>query len=1226
MQTALCRKRICLCAALLVLAALLPVNLHAQSGTISGQVLDVSGAAVNGAEITLLRPSTQIRYTTASDAAGNYILPPVAPGHYQLTITAPKYQSWTESDIVLEFGSNRVVNAVLAVGSVSQSVQVTGAPPELDTQDADRGTVTEQQLVANIPLDVRNPFQETNFTPGVVQSNSLTAGTNFSSQSTTNTFYIEGTKAGESEITIDGAANTVFYDTHAAGAIPNLDSVQEFKIYTAAYAPEFGHTGGGLQSYSIKSGTDEFHGGAWEYFRNAAMDAAGWNANYAGQPKASFGRNQFGGMIGGPVTIPHLYHGRNKTFFFGSYEELLDNFPGLTLGGTGFTSTVPTALEKSGDFSQTFNSNGSLNTIYDPSTAVSEPANSTYSCPDGKTYTTTKAGYYRCPAYYDGRYNVLNPSSLNPVAQSLLALYPTPNQSGVGGSDENNYFSSATTADKDYSYDVRIDHRLSDTQSIFGHIDFNDNNIIYAPVFAQQSNANNPLIQKYGATSLTPIYGNNLLPLRNIVVDHTWTISPRMIFDHHVSWGRMESHRGSVNPMGTAPFGIPANAAPGVTASFTPEVVATTNQLGQIGNLEPYERNPNAVYQYAPALTWLKGAHTFKLGADLRFYPDQLFDPQLLTVNTSRTFTGGPYANSVTSTTGNAIAELLLGQATVTSGYAPRVNFRHKYYGFFAEDTYKMTHNLTVTYGLRYSVEGADQSNANELSYLDTTDPSAIASQVPANSYVSSSSLVGGVGIVGLNGQSRNLQIPSKTHFEPRLGIAYSLDQKTVIHAGAGIFYHPTATYQTNPASYGFTRKSTSIDAATNGYSSLNNLSNPFPSGLPAPYGNNPSPIAGNNTGNGPLSIELGQSISGDLRQQSDAYQEVWSLDVQRQLPGNLVVTAAYAGSVGVHLYGAVQYSQLTDADLALGSALTATVGNPFYNIITDSSSVLSKSTVEEGYLLRPFPQFTGFEALNVGWGHSNYEAGQLTVEHRMSQGLSMLLAYTHSKMIDNVGESGTTASIQDNGCLACEKSIADLDQPNVVRLSTVYELPFGPQKTFLNSGFASYVVGGWSLGGTYQFSTGQPLQLTSPIQLGSALLGSSVMRPELVPGQSVTNTAGLPALNGVRPSFNYNAFMQPGQTTHSVGTANPYVFGNAPRYLSSVRNPNYWDTDLFLAKTTKISERMSATFRMEALNALNTVVFGSPDVGVSDTNFGYNPQTQGNNPREVQISARFTF
>jgi len=1219
---------------LLLLMIVFGARASAQSATVSGHVVDPSGATVKGATVTLVRPSTQVKTTTTTDAQGNFILPPVAPGHYDLTVLAPGFANWSDTGIVLEVGETKSIDATLAVSSVGQTVMVIDAAPELNTQDVDRGTVTEQQLVATIPLDVRNPFQETNFTPGVVQSNSLTAGTNMSSQSTTNTFYIEGTKAGESEILIDGAANTVFYDTHAAGAIPNLDSVQEFKIYTAAYAPEFGHTGTGVQSYSIKSGTNEYHGGAWEYFRSDAMDANGWNANHADQSKASFGRNQFGGMIGGPVVIPHLYHGRNRTFFFGSYEELRDSFPGLTLGGSGFTTTVPTALEKTGDFSQTLNTNGSLNTIYDPTTTVSEPANSSYSCPDSKSYPTTKAGYYRCPGYYNGRYNVLNPASLNPVAQALLALYPAPNQAGVSGSDENNYFSSATTADHDFSYDIRIDHRFADKQSIFGHIDFNDNYIIYAPVFQQSTySSNSPqidkLLQTLGATSLTPIYGNNLLPLRNIVVDHTWVISPTMIFDHHLSWGHMESHRGSVNPLGTGPFGIPTNAAPGPTGTFTPEVAATTNQLSQIGNLEPYERNPNSVYQYAPAVTWLKGAHTLKFGADLRRYPDQLYDPQLLTVNTSRSFTGGPYANSVTGTTGNAIAELLLGQATVTSGYAPQVDFRHQYYSVYAQDTYKVAHNLTVTYGLRYSLEGGDVSSGNELSYLDTTDASAIASEVPANPYFSGSGLVGGVGIVGLNGQSRTLQIPGKLHFEPRLGLAYSLDSKTVVHAGAGTFYHPTATWGTNPASYGFTRKSTSIDAAANGFSPLLNFSNPFPSGLPAPYGNNPTSQTGNNTGSGPLSIELGQSISGDLHQQSDAYQEIWSFDVQRQLPGNFVVTAAYAGSVGVHLYGAVQLNQLSDAELATGSALTTVVPNPFYGIITDTSSPLSKPTVEQGLLERPYPQFLNFEALSDGWGHSNYQAGQLTVEHRMNQGLSMLFAYTYSKSIDDIGESPTSATIQDNGCHRCERSIADLDQPNVVRLSTAYELPFGSKKPFLNSGPASYVAGGWSLGGTYQFSTGQPLQLTAPIQggLASNLYGMNVLRPSLVPGQSITNTTGLPAnANGVRPSFNYNAFMQPGQTAHGVGTADPYLFGNVPRYLSNVRFPNYWDMDLFLSKTTKITERMSATFRMEALNALNTVVFGGPDATVTDTNFGYNPQTQANNPREVQISGRFTF
>ena len=353
-----------------LLAACFNTQLFAQSASVSGQVADASGAMVSGASVTLIRPSTQVKVTAVTDAKGLYILPPVAPGDYEATVSAPGFEVWKETGVVIEIGQQKTINATLKVGAATQTVSVTDTAPEIQTESSDRGTVAESSLVENIPLDVRNPFQETGFTPGVVQSNSLTAGTNMSSQSTTNTFYINGTKEGESEITIDGAADTVFYDVHAAGAIPTLDAVQEFKVYTDAYAPEFGHTAGGIASYSIKSGTNQFHGGAWEYFRNQSLDANGWNANYAGQAKPSFGRNQFGGMIGGPVVIPHVYHGRDKTFFFGSYEELLDSFPGLALGGTGFTTTVPTALEKTGDFSQTFNTNGTLNTIYDPSTTT----------------------------------------------------------------------------------------------------------------------------------------------------------------------------------------------------------------------------------------------------------------------------------------------------------------------------------------------------------------------------------------------------------------------------------------------------------------------------------------------------------------------------------------------------------------------------------------------------------------------------------------------------------------------------------------------------------------------------------------------------------------------------------------------------------------------------------------------------------------------------------------
>jgi hypothetical protein len=1147
------------------LASCFSTHLLAQSASVRGQVLNSGAAAVPAAEVTLVNKDTQVTLKTVSDASGVFILSPQTSGRYQATVTAAGYSTWIQSEIVLEVGEKYDLSPVLQVGNVKETVAVTAEAPEIKTEDSDLSTVTEASLVANIPLDVRNPLQEVNFTVGVTQSNSLTAGTNATTQSTTNTFYISGAKGGESEVMIDGATDTINYDTHAVGDIPGLDAVREFRIYTEAYSAEFGHTAGGVESFIIKSGTNDLHGGAWEYYRTDQLDANGYNANTAGQARPSFQRNQFGFQAGGPVLFPKVYNGRNQTFFFFSYEELLDSTP-----GNGFTTTVPTALEKTGNFSQTFNTNGLQNVIYDPSSLANG-------------VRTPFAG------------NIIPATRLNPVGMALLALYPLPNKAGVGGSDENNFFSDAPNTDKNYTYDIRIDHKLSDKQSIFGHVDEFNDHILYGQVFGQPS--------------LTPQNSNDYIPGRNILLGHTYVISPSVIFDQHLSWAHMESHRGSVDPLGTSPFGIPQSATPGLTSTFTPQVEAVTNQLGQLGNSEPYERNPNSVYQYAASVSWVKGIHVIKFGTDLRLYRDQLYDPQLLTVNTSRSFTGGPTANAPGGTTGNAIAELLLGQATVTSGYAPQVNFGHQYYAGFAEDSAKVTHNLTVTYGLRYSYEGADTARGNELSYLDTSSPSPIAGQLP-----SIPNLIGGVGIVGQNGEGRILQIPGKLHFEPRLGLAYSLNSKTVMHAGGGIFWHPTATYQTNPAAFGFTRKSTSIDAGTDGVTALYNLSNPFPSGLPTPYGNNPSALLGNNTGSGPLSIELGQSISGNPRAQSDAYQSVWSFDIQRSLPAGFVVTGAYVGSVGNHLYGAVQLNQLTDADLALGKGLNTVVPNPFYGVITDPSSILSKSTIQQGYLLRAYPQFLNFELLNSGWGRSIYQAGQFTLEHRLSRGLSFLLGYTYSKNMDNVGESGTSASIQDNGCLKCEWSIADLDQTNVVRLSTLYQLPFGPHQQFVSHGVLGQLLGGWELGATYQYSTGQPLSLTSPV-LSASLGGGSPMRPTLVPGQSITQTVANPTTGEVS-SFNPKAFAETGT----------YAFGNAPRYLSDVRYPAFSDLDALLQRKILIKEHMFFTLRFESVNALNHVVFGAPDVGVTDTNFGYNPHVQANNPRIAQVSARFTF
>ncbi len=1219
MRSIFCQMRTYLIAGVFLLAACFGTQLFAQSAVVSGQVADASGAAVKGATITLLRPSTDVKTTTVSDASGIFILPPVPPGHYEITVAATGFEPWKDTGIVLEIGEQKAVNAVLLIGSVNQTVTVSDAPAELQVENADRSTLLEPTFIEDLPLDPRNPLQLISATIGVTSNDGqITSGTNTTTESTTNQFRINGAHMTTTDLLIDGGADMVAYNSQAAG-IPGVDATQEFRVLTSAYAPEYGYTSGGIVDFSLKSGTNTVHGGGWEYDRQAFMDANGHNANVASIAKPPLHRDQFGGQFGGPIIIPKLYHGRDKTFFYFSYEGLRDTFE----QAGGYSALVPTDAMigrnglPGGDFSAATNSANYPITgisVYDPTKLVS-----------GKRVQFPN--------------NIIPANRLDPVATKLLSMYPSPTPGYFQQSNgAYNYFNPATETDIDDSIDLRIDHKWSDKHNMFGHFDRFSNYI------------KNP--DEYGPTGLgheqEPTNSDDRIPGYHALVNHTWTVKNNLIFNHHGSWGHSESNRASVLPLSPSTvFGFNAAAAPARTNTFTPQVESVSGQLSTIGNSEPLETNKSSVYQYQADLSWLRGKHTFKMGTDLRHYFVQHWDPQLLTLTGSKALTGGPNPTS-TNTNGSAIAELMLGFTPVLSGYEPLVTIRDQVYFVYGEDTYKITPKLTATYGVRWGVINSWKSDGNILNYLDLTSASPI--QFAANPYFTS--LTGGMGIPGVSTSSRNLQQAGMAHIEPRLGIAYAMNEKTVIHAGFGIFRHPQASEASYSELGGSARISTAVSNQSVGGNyviapgssttstgcgappgACYTLGNPFFSSPgqapPAPYGDNPSPLAGNNTASGPLSIEAGQSVSGDLRQQTGPYQEVSSLDVQRVLPAHFVVSVGYILNQGVRLRSAIQLDQVSDSVLAqcvTGAtvagkavagdpsgktcpALTTNVPNPFYGSITDASSNFQyPATTPAGYLQRAYPQFAKFNALDVGWGHASYNALQVTAQHRQANGLSVLVGYTYSKEIDQTGDSGSTAYIQDNGCHACERSVGEMDATHNFTENTVYELPFGHSHTFLNNGIAAVLAGGWQLGDAYKFYSGLPVQLT---QSSTALIGNAAIRPTVVSGASLKPTSSTQA-------FNPAAF-----------TVTPaYMFGNAPRYDSQIRYPNYSNLDAFVQKETKFKgERMSVLFRFELLNAPNHVIMGAPAVNASTAStFGNKSTSQVNLPREGQLSARFTF
>ncbi len=736
---------------------------------------------------------------------------------------------------------------------------------------------------------------------------------------------------------------------------------------------------------------------------------------------------------------------------------------------------------------------------------------------------------------------------------------------------------------------MRIDQQISDKNSIFGHFSYFSNHIYYS---------------NYFGNGMADTDAPDHIPGINYSLSHTYSISPVLIFEQHFSYTHSESQRNQSLEVSPASLGFAGSALPGITANLTPALDMST--YADLGPAYPYERNKSSVYQYRGDLSWLHGLHTFKFGVDLRDYPTSLWDPEQLAVTASGSFTGGPNANSPVSASGLDLASLLLGAAQVQSGYEPQTTFHHFYYGAYAQDAMRIARKLTVTFGVRWSLETGDVEDQNQLNYINLNSPSPLASQLPQFN------LVGGVGIPGLNGTSRQLQIAS-SHFDPRIGVSYALDSKTVIHAGYGMFHMPAAAWEQYPDAYGTTRISNSIDAQANGVTPLFNLSNPFPQGLPSPWASS----AG-------LAIALGQTIEGPLRTQSISYMNNYTFDMQRQLPLKFVVTAAFSGNSGVHLPTPIDYNMLNPSYLSMGNALLATVPNPFYGVITDPSSTLSLPTVQEEQLLRPYPQFLDVGAINVGAGHSSYDAGQLTVERRFASGLATSLGYSFSKMLDNVGDmtdvAGAQHGMENYYCFSCDRARSDQDQRQSLRWSTNYELPFGPGKSLLNHGIASRVIGGWAVGAFVTINTGRPIYVSSTNNSQDLGAGwhpdgtGNYLRPDAT-GISAALPGG-PQLCNNCEYFNPAAFSKTPE----------FQLGNVSRYLPDVSYPTSYNTDLMVEKRFSVRERYLVTFRGEFLNAFNQVVFGGPTTSITSSSFGYISLSQANTPRNVQFSVKMSF
>ncbi len=1046
---------------------------EAVSAQLSGTVQDENGATVPGAKVTLSNPEVGFsrEETTSENGLYTYLLIP--PGRYQLRVERAGFNTFLEPNIVLAVGQSSTLNAKLQVGNVNQTVEVTAQAPVLNTGSADLGSEVSSKQAVELPLNIRNVYGLVELDSSVNNSQQFQAlnppGSQGNVDQDISFFNFGGGRFGTTAFLLDGAWDGAG-DWDGVIYVPSVDELQEFRIQTNTFSPQYGLSMGNVVNAVTKSGTRSFHGDAFEFLRNNNLDANNYFNNLNGLTRPQFKRNQFGFTAGGPVYIPHFYRQREKTFIFGTYEGLRQQTP------TTLLTTVPTALQRQGNFSQTFNQDGSLSTIFNP-------------------FTTQLVNGQYVRTVFPG--NVITPSLLNPVALKLLNYYPLPNRPGNAITGQNNYVGTAGLPTNSDQYTIKVDENINEKQNFYAR-------------WSQKRQFKQLTGEFFGAND--PGGMGTLAPDNRFEggLGYTYVFTPTFVMSLTAGWGRwVEGRTPQGVPFDVTSIGLPATLnrynGPGAFPSIN---ISGYQALGSgVINATPREART-----YAADFTKNRGSHAFSMGfMGIHFVLNTLNSAQA-SFNFAPDFTQGPFPTSATSDSGSSVASFLLGTADNSSGGVTN-NAEAAYgkndYGLYLNDDWKATKKLTLNLGIRYDIQTPPVDRFNRLSYF-TFAQNPISSQTPGLNLPGSLQYV--------NGNQRGVYNTNCKNFAPRVGLAYSPSSRFVFRAGYGIFYTPAmefGDYQ-GLALNGYSQ-TTPFVGTLDGVTPQNLLSNPFPTGLLAPVGQ----------ANGGAT-NVGRNIDAVLRNRASPYVQQWTGNVQYQL-GNTVLQAAYIGNHGTKLlFGTTfELNQLPTADLALGNQLLQPVANPFAGIIT--SGALSGATIPYGQLLRPFPEYTGVEDVQPPSASSSYNALALSVNHRFSNGIQFLVSYTWSKYLTNSEgpegwSNGQAQSVQNWYNTSLEKSVMSDDIPRSLVASYVYELPVGKGRKFAPSNkILEGAIGGWQVAGISNFKDGFPLAITNATNNSNSFGGNQ--RPNVVGNPNLSNKS-------IYEYFNTAAFSQPAPFT----------------------------------------------------------------------------------------------
>jgi hypothetical protein len=990
--------------------------LHAQefAAQINGVVKDQSGGVVPGAKIVATDIATNVPHTTESNQDGIFHFPALPPARYRVTCSVSGFKTFEQGPITLQVNQIFELNVTLQPGATSEQITVSAEAPPLDTQTASLSQVVTTRSIQNLPLNVRDPMALVGLTAGVVfgpnfgNGGGSDVGRNFFKSD----FNVGGGRSGTQEILLDGAPDETS-DVNRGVIDPPVDSVQEFSVQTNSFDAQFGRTSGGVVNIITKTGTNEFHGVAYDFERHSVLDANNFFNNRAGLPKVSFQRHQVGGNVGGPII-------KNKWFFFGDYEGLRQGYPVTSV------DTVPTALQRQGDFSQTFASNGSLIRIYDPSSVI------------------TLGNGNRQRSAFPG--NVIPASRFSPVAVATMAAYPQANTAGSPLTNQNNYTFSSNSITNSDKYDVRTDATLSQSTRMFVR-------------FSRQHD-----VREVPGNMPLPIGGgrNTTDTYTQAVADLTHVFSPRLVGDIQTSFTRALAWQfGTSLGFNLTSLNLPAAYASAVSPQFPAfnigDITGTAYVNGPNGGDDIAQIQPRNVFATKGSLSYQVGKHNLKFGGDWRVL--DFNEGQNTTAAGSfvfnRAYTQGPNASQASATSGFGLASFLLGDAS--SGSVNLVNpisTQGLYYAAFVQDDWKVSDRLTLNLGLRWDVAIGDREKYNRIAYFD---PNIV------------SSLAGPAGLPNLRGQlvwlgdgnPTNQQATDWNNFGPRFGFAYKLDNKSVIRGGYGIFFLPKTVQANGAGAVEAVRQTTMVATLDNGITPNNTINNPFPNGL-LPALNDRNPLA-----------NVGSSISTSEHPFQNAYSQLWNFGYERELGWGLVVNAYYWGQKSTRLLETWNLDQVPDPYLALGSHLNDQVRNPFYGVVT--SGALTGPTISRQQSLLPFPQYTQVTEVYTPAGNSTYEAGTIQLEKRLSPSLTFLNNYTRSKAIDDVRTPMDTYNRR------LEKALSTFDTPNIFRFSGVYNIPFGHDRAHGKDAnwFVAAVLGDWDLNGIVTVQSGLPVSIS---------------------------------------------------------------------------------------------------------------------------------------------------